>query len=58
MLTHPSYAKKAAYLCEENRAFKAVSRHGGGTTMMVSIAQRRLVIICNFDRRETRCLYR
>ena len=55
---HPSYAKKkkAAYFMRKSRAFKTVPRHGGRTTMTDSIAQRRLVIICNFNRRETRCL--
>lgn len=38
---------------KENRAFKAVSRYGGDTTMTDGVAQRRHVIICDFNRRET-----
>ena len=48
--------KKSGILYEKNRAFKAVSRHGGGTTITDSVAQRRLVIICNLNRRETKVL--
>lgn len=38
------YTKKAAYFkYVDNRAFKAVPRHSGGTTMTASIAKLRLV---------------
>ena len=51
----PFVRKKSGRFYEKNRAVKTVSRHGGGTTLTVSFAERRLVIICILYRQETRC---
>ena len=47
--------KKSGIFYEKNSAVKIVSRHGGGTTIIDNVAERRLVIICNLYRQETRC---
>lgn len=44
--------KESGILNEENRAFKAVLRNSGGTTIIDSIAWLRLVILHNINRRK------